>query len=292
MFRLLSFVICIALLGCNKKEVISRMDIKTQTDIDYICDNLPDSDTFVGAIVASTDVVLDFKCLKNLRHIKGTVIIEGPGTVGAFRNIESVTGGETFAFCDESVDTMCFPNLKTVDFINISTGCTFSNVIYLPNIEQLYGLSIASSQFSGEGEREGTLVGFDKLEEINDIKLDIDFSNEYFKIDGFSNLKKVNGTFNISAIGNTFDISDKTFSSLTDISIASITKNYNADPSVKLIDILPSLQRCSDLYIFNFDTSDVCYLNEYLETNEIIIALTDPIGIKFYDNASFDELCN
>ena len=59
------------------------MDINTQADIDYICNNLSDSDTFVGAIIATTDVELDFKCIKNLKHVVGTVILEGPGTVAA-----------------------------------------------------------------------------------------------------------------------------------------------------------------------------------------------------------------
>jgi len=204
-----------------------------------------------------------------------------------------MTGGETFAICDNSVDTMSFPNLKTVEpDLSMSSFCSFDNVLYIPNVEILTNLSISSPAFTSTGMREGTLIGFNKLEEIDNIDLDIDFSNEYFKIDGFSNLKKVNGLFKISAIGSSFDISEHSFLNLSDINEGKIYKNFDADESVRLVNILPTLKRCNNLEIYNFEPSDACYLKEYIQSGEISIQMLNTFTNENFDSESILELCN
>ncbi len=294
---LMCTLLCIFVFSCKEtpKEVISRMDINSQADIDYICENLPDGDTFVGSIIAITDIELDYKCLRELRNIEGTVILDGPKTTEAFMNLETVIGGEVFAICDYTVDTMHFPNLRIIDTglgLSISTGCRFDNVLYMPNIEMLSNLIITASGFDGSGLREGTLLGFDKLEEINNMDLDIDFSNEYFKIDGFSKLERVNGRFEIRAIGNSFNISEKSFSNLTEINEGKIYKNFDENQTVNLVDILPNLKFCKNLEVYNFDPLDACYLNDQMQSSEVDIQMLHTLTNEYFNNESLLDLCN
>jgi hypothetical protein len=293
---LMCTLLCIFVFACTEtpKEVISRMDINTQADIDFICDNLPEGDTFEGNVIATTDVELNYKCLSALRNIEGTVILDGPKTTEAFKNLETVIGGEVFAICDNAVDTISFPNLRIVTGggFSISSFCQFTNVLHVPNIEILSNISIGSPAFSGTGMRSGTLIGFDKLEEINNMDLDIDFSNEYFKIDGFSNLKKVNGTFKIIAIGNSFNISEKSFSNLTEINEGKIYKNFDENQTVNLVDILPNLKFCKNLEVYNFDPLDACYLNDQMQSSEVDIQMLHTLTNEYFNNESLLDLCN
>lgn len=295
---ILVFLSCILILGCKKesKVEITRIEISNQADIDFICENLPDSDTFSGTIVIVTEEVLDYKCLGQIKHVQGAFFLNGPGTSIAFRNIETLSGEETFNICDEAVDTIYFPALRSIGNnagISISSFCNFSNVLHIPNIETIGAINVASPATNEA--RSGTFMGFDKVLEI--ISIYIDSNNgqeENIKIDGFSNLKKVLVEFSISQINKDFEVSEKSFNSLEEVGLLfRLVQSYDSltHTDLTLEYLFPKLKYSENIELINFDPNEACYLKEYVESGDVKIGILNTTSNEFYNNEKLLELC-
>lgn len=296
------FLCSILIWGCceevvEPKEEILHMNIFSQADIDFICDNLPEGDTFSGNITVSTQEELNFKCLSQIKHVKGSLLLEGPNISLAFKNIVSVTEGEAFSICDNAVDTMYFPNLKTVDTglgITISSGCNFDNVLFIPNIEILTGLGI-SFPFFETISRSGTLKGFNLIEEMDALHIDTGSNlSENIKIDGFYNLRKVMYGFRYFNLNKNTQITDNSFSNLEEASFIEIFQlpypDYYTDITIE--EILPKLKKTNSIFLSNFPLKQVCYLRNHIESGEINqLVIRDFPNSTNYGNKDVLEMC-
>ena len=282
-------------MGCKEKTDIdlSRIEITNQSDIDFYCDHLSDNPTYDGTIFIDASEELDYKCLSSIKHINGELILHGPGSSKAFKDLESIVGNQVFSICDELVDTICFPNLKIVDNgqgISINSSCNFSNVLYLPEIEKLTSLTI-SSPFTDE-ERSGTLLGFNKIIEIIALRLDNGNQGNNFKIDGFENLERVVSTFNIMTSNEEFQVSESSFNSLEVANEFQIFQSSESNFQFSLEYLIPNLRVCESLNLFNVQPKELCYLKERIELGDINANVLNTITNQFYGNEGVIELCD
>lgn len=282
-------------MGCMEepKVEITRMEISNQADIDFICDNLPDGDTFNGVILIDSEEELDYKCLRKIKHINGDLILNAPGASRAFRDIETIVGIEVFAICDESVDTMNFPNLRIVNTgISIHSWCNFSNVLYIPNIEKLNTIGVSSAAYDSIA-RTGTFMGFDKIEEMTRIRLES--SNglpDNIKIDGFGNLKKVLFEFRIANINEAMEISEKSFNKLEEVGYKlRLEQNSNSKSDLTLEYLFPNLKMSEKVELLNFAPEDACYLEEHLASGDIAMSILNTVTFESYGNEELLDLC-
>jgi len=295
---LFGFLLSILSLGCSEepKVEITRMEISTQADIDFICENLPDGDSFQGTILISTEEVLDYKCLEQIKHVYGDLILNGPGSTLAFRNIETIEGREVLSICDNAVDTIFFTRLKEVNNglgISISTFCDFDNVIYMPNIESLSGISMGSPS---EGvRRSGTFSGFDKVEEV--VGLRFDTSNgleENITIDGFRNLKRVQGEFIFNKFSKEMVITEGSFDRLEEVGLRMRVLNgpdEDQRTDLTLEYLFPSLRSCGDVELLNIDPEQACYLTPHIEAGTLSVATLNTITNESYGDEGLLTLC-
>ena len=286
---------CTLSLGCMKKTKvdISNIEISTQADIDFYCDNLSDNETFEGDIIIITTEELDYKCLSAIKHVKGDLFLNGPGASKAFQELESIIGPEVFSICDEIVDTIYFPKLKIIDTgqgISIASNCNFSNVLFLPNVESLGSLTISSPLL--DEERTGTILGFNKIQEMFTLRFDNGNKEGNFRIDGFENLKKVQSTFKINTINKSFSASESSFNNLEEISNFEINNSINFESDYSLEYYFPKLKASNNMKLINFDPSEVCYLKDRIESNTINVNILNTLTNEIFINENIIELCN